>query len=399
MMRRNLPIILLVLVALAAILGLSSLYVVDVRQKALVMRFGRVVDVRETPGLWVKVPFIDQVLKYDARILGRPTEPMEVTPLDDRRLIVDAFARWQITDAQRFRRAVGRSGVDGAYDLLGPILTNAIRGTLGSVPSTTVLSDDRTSLMNQIRDAARDEADAIGVQIVDVRLTRTDFPEQNLTATYGRMRAEREREAADEIGRGNEAARRVRAAADRTVVELTSEARRRSEMIKGEAEARRNAIFAEAYNRDQEFFAFTRSLEAYEKSFDDGNTAMVLKPEGQFFDYLRSPGDPADGVSEAARVQYELEAQMEAAGLDPLRGTAEDPADMPELNDPELRAPSVEDLSDEIPGIEPKTVPSVEDLDDVIPGLDDVDPASEPDTGDEAGDGAEGDDAPANPVE
>ncbi len=155
---------------------------------------------------------------------------MEVTPLDDRRLVVDAFARWQIVDVVRFRRAVGAGGIAQAQSRLEGILTNAIRGVLGSVPSTTVLSNDRTPLMNQIRDQARSDAEALGVRVIDVRLTRTDLPEQNLTATYGRMRAEREREAADEVARGGEAAQRVRASADRTVVELTSEARRQAEV-------------------------------------------------------------------------------------------------------------------------------------------------------------------------
>lgn len=146
----------------------------------------------------------------------------------------------------RFRQAVGAGGIEAAMGRLDPIVRTAIREVLGGVPSTTVLSDDRTALMNQIRDEARRNSEGLGVEIIDVRLTRTDLPEQNLAATYERMRAERQREAADEIARGNEAARRVRAAADRTVVELTSEAGRNAEIIRGEADAARNAIFAEA---------------------------------------------------------------------------------------------------------------------------------------------------------
>mgnify|MGYP002146717102 CR=1 FL=1 len=141
----------------------------------------------------------------------------------------------------------------------------------GSVPSTTVLSDDRRPLMNQIRDLARQNAEDLGVRVIDVRLTRTDLPEQNLNATYARMRAEREREAADEVARGGEAAQRVRAAADRTVVELTSEARKKAEVVRGEADARRNAIYAEAFGKSPEFYAFYRSMDAYKKSFDSKN--------------------------------------------------------------------------------------------------------------------------------
>ena len=297
-MRRMLSIMALPLLVVVAIAVMASVYIVDVREKALVLRFGEVVNVREEPGLGFKLPVIDRVVRYDARILGLQTDPMEVTPLDDRRLVVDAFARWQIADAVTFRRAVGEGGIDFAQQRLGGIMTNAIRGVLGSVPSTTVLSDDRTALMNRIRDNARAEADSLGIQIIDVRLTRTDLPEQNLAATYARMRAEREREAADEIARGGEAAQRVRATADRTVVELTSDARRQAEIIRGEADAQRNAIYADAFGRDPEFFAFTRSMTAYERALQPGNSSVVLSPDGEFFSYLGAGGQ--DGPSPVA---------------------------------------------------------------------------------------------------
>lgn len=213
---------------------------------------------------------------------------------DDRRLVVDAFARWQIVDLVRFRESVGVVGIERAQQLLAGILNNAIPEVLGKVPSNRVLSEDRTGLMNQIRDIAKREAQSLGVDVIDVRLTRTDLPEQNLAATYGRMRAEREREAADEIARGNEAAQRVRASADRTVVELTSEARKNAEVIRGEADAERNGIYAEAFGRDPEFFAFTRSLTSYERALQAGNTSMVMQPDSEFFDYLRSEKAPTD---------------------------------------------------------------------------------------------------------
>ncbi|MFD1883478.1 protease modulator HflC [Paracoccus pacificus] len=280
-----LPILVLVVFAI-----MSSVFVVDARERALVTRFGQVVRVINEPGLGFKFPVIEQVQYYDKRILSLTTRPLEVTPLDDRRLIVDAFARWRITDTVEFREAVGPSGVQGAQDRIQPIIVNAIRAVLGSVPSTTVLSDDRTPLMNQIRDQARASAAALGVEVIDVRLTRTDLPDQNLEATFARMRAEREREAADERARGGEAAQRVRAAADRTVVELTSEARRNAEIIRGQADARRNAVFAEAYGRDPEFFAFVRSMQAYEASMKGENSSMVIAPEGEFFSYMQGDG-------------------------------------------------------------------------------------------------------------
>lgn len=298
-MRRALSFFALPVVVVVGLLVMASIYIVDVREKVLVLRFGEVVAVREEPGLGFKMPVIDRVVRYDARILGLPTDPMEVTPLDDRRLVVDAFARWQVNDAVTFRRATGEGGIDFAQNRLAGILNNAIRQVLGSVPSTAVLSQDRTNLMGQIRDAARGEAEALGVQIIDVRLTRTDLPEQNLTATYARMRAEREREAADEIARGGEAAQRVRATADRTVVELTSDARRRSEIVRGEADAQRNAIYAQAFGQDPEFFAFTRSMTAYERALRGQNSSLVINPAGEFFSYFGASGNP-NGVSPVA---------------------------------------------------------------------------------------------------
>lgn len=288
--------------AIVAVIAVaSSVFIVDEREKALVLQFGQVKQVKDDPGLGFKLPLIQQIVKYDDRILSLPTQAIEVTPLDDRRLVVDAFARWRITDVVAFRQATGGLGEDTAKSRLDGILNDAIRAVLGSVPSTTVLSDDRTPLMNRIRDLARSEAASLGIDVVDVRLTRTDLPEQNLAATYARMRAEREREAADEIARGGEAAQRVRAAADRTVVELTSEARKKAEVIQGEADAKRNAIYAAAFGRDPEFFAFTRSMTSYERALNTGGTSIVMQPDSAFFDYLRDYAG-ADGLPEAVAV-------------------------------------------------------------------------------------------------
>jgi modulator of FtsH protease HflC len=278
--------------AIAAALALSSMFIVDEREKVLVLQFGQVKQVIDKPGLGFKIPFIQEVIRYEDRILGLPTQPLEVTPLDDRRLVVDAFARWRIVDLEVFRRAVGAGGVDAAKGNLEKIINAEIREVLGGVPSQKVLSADRTTLMNTIRDNARAKAKVLGVDVIDVRLTRTDLPEQNLEATFARMRAEREREAADEIGRGNEAAQRVRAAADRTVVELVSQARKEAEIVRGESDAQRNAIYADAFGRDPEFFAFTRSLTSYERALQSGNSSIVLSPDSEFFDYLGSEKAP-----------------------------------------------------------------------------------------------------------
>ena len=270
------------------LIALNSFYVVDERETALKLRFGLVKTEISDPGLYFKVPVIDEIARYDDRSLPLETNPLEVTPADDRRLVVDAFARWRIADATQFRRAVGASGIDGARQRLQRILNAQLREVLGQVDSGAVLSADRVALMNQIRDQSRDEAEDLGVQIIDVRIKRADLPVQNLQATYERMRAEREREAADEIARGQEAAQRVRAQADRTVVETTSEAQKQAEIVRGEADAQRNAIFAGAFGRDPEFFAFYRSLTAYENSLKGENSTLVITPDSEFFDYLKS---------------------------------------------------------------------------------------------------------------
>ena len=280
-----LPIV-VVLIATA----LSSIFVVDEREKALVLQFGQIKAVKEQPGLAFKIPLIQEVVRYDDRILSLDTDTIEVTPSDDRRLVVDAFARYRIADVVQFRQAAGVGGLRAAEDRLSSILNAQIREVLGAdqVTSDTILSQDRRILMNRIRDQAQTSARGLGLDVVDVRLKQTNLPAQNLDATFARMRAEREREAADEIARGNEAAQRVRALADRTVVETLSEAEREAQITRGEADAERNAILAEAFGANQEFFTFYRSMQAYETALQGSNSSMVMTPDSQFFDYLRS---------------------------------------------------------------------------------------------------------------
>ena len=270
------------------VLALSSVFIVDERNKALVLQFGRVVAIKEEPGLSFKVPFIQNVVYYEDRILSSVIDPLEVTPLDDRRLVVDAFTRYRISDVNQFREAVGTGGELAAEGRLDGILRNELREVLGSVSSNDILSSDRALLMERILSGAIVKGRAIGIEVIDVRLKRTDLPRANLDATFARMRAEREREAADEIARGNEAAHRVRALADRTEVEIVSDARRDAEIIRGEADADRNAIFANAFGEDPEFFEFYRSLTAYKNALQGKNSTMVISPDSEFFDYLKS---------------------------------------------------------------------------------------------------------------
>ncbi len=276
----------------AVIALVSSIFIVDERQKALVLQFGQIKAVKEDPGLAFKIPFIQEVVRYDDRILSLDTQAIEVTPSDDRRLVVDAFARYRIADVVQFRQAVGVGGLREAESQLSDILSDNIRATLGAegVTSNTILSSERSALMDRIRQRADNRAAAIGLDVVDVRLKQTNLPEQNLAATFDRMRAEREREATDERARGAEAAQRVQAQADRTVVELVSEAQREAEIIRGEADAERNAIFAKAYGADEDFFRFYRSLSAYERAIQGSNSTLVITPDSEFFEFLGGAG-------------------------------------------------------------------------------------------------------------
>ncbi len=294
----------LILAAAFVVALWSALFIVDEREKALVLQFGQIKQVVEEPGLGFKIPVIQEVVKYDDRILSLDTETIEVTPADDRRLVVDAFARYRIADVVQFRQAVGVGGVRAAEDRLSSILNADIREVLGAdqVTSDRILSQDRRDLARRILAEARSEAESLGLQIVDVRLKQTNLPQQNLDATFARMRAEREREAADEIARGNEAAQRVRAAADRTVVETTSSATREADIIRGEADAERNRVYAEAFGDNPEFFAFYRSLSALERTLRQDNSTLVVSPDSEFvgplFEAIRAEGLSAVAISD-----------------------------------------------------------------------------------------------------
>jgi len=277
-----------------------SYFVVDERERALVTQFGQIVRVVNEPGLYFKLPWQDNT-PYEDRILSLDTAETEVTPSDDRRLLVDAFARYRITDVQQFRESVP-GGITAAEALLEGILNDRIRAVLGAdgVTSNTILSEDRTRLMEQITLQARARAASLGVTVLDVRLKQTNLPTQNEEATFARMRAEREREAADEIARGEEAAQRIRAQADRTVVELVSDAEREAQITRGEADAERTRIFAEAFGQDEEFYEFTRSLVAYERALQE-NSTFVISPDSEFFQYF--DGSAVGGANSASATE------------------------------------------------------------------------------------------------
>ncbi|MFQ6549850.1 protease modulator HflC [Aestuariibius sp. 2305UL40-4] len=329
-MRKTTFLLPIIVLAIAGIL--SSIFIVTETQKALVLQFGRVVAVKEEPGLAFKIPLIQEVVYYDDRILSRDIEPLEVTPLDDRRLVVDAFARYRITDVQRFREAVGAGGEEAAARRVDGILRDELRAVLGSVPSNDILSVDRAALMQRIRDGAVNEAQDLGLEIVDVRLKRTDLPEENLQATFDRMIAERQREAEDERARGREAAQRVRAQADRTVVELTSDAERQAQIARGEADARRNGIFADAFGSSPDFFAFYRSLIALERSLQRQNSTLVLSPNStlvnELFDAIQAEGievgSPAELIEGLDGAGPGTEPEQDAPEEAPIEGAPDD---------------------------------------------------------------------------
>ncbi len=294
-MRKTVYLIPILIVAL--VVALSSIFIVDEREKALVLRFGRVVQVQETPGLAFKMPLVDEVVRYSDLILSRDLDPISVTPEDQVILIIDAFARYRIEDVTRFRQAVGDGGEAAAGRSLDRILDDGIREVLGSVTSNDILSVDRAALMQRIRDRTDLRADNLGLAIIDVRLKRTDLPPENQTATFARMIAERDEEAADLRARGREAQQRIQAAADRTSAELLADANRDALITRGEADGERNRIFAEAFGADPEFFEFYRSMTAYQNSLNADNSTMVLSPDNEFFNYLKSdvgvPSAPA----------------------------------------------------------------------------------------------------------
>ncbi|MBD3662478.1 protease modulator HflC [Sulfitobacter aestuariivivens] len=278
------------ILVVAVVAVLMAIYVVDEREKVLVVRFGQIEQVRTEPGIGFKVPLLDEVLRFEDRVLSLETEVIEVTPADDRRLRIDAFVLYRIDDIVQYRQAIGTGGQGRATAELSGILESQIRAVLGAqgVTSNTILSPERADLMDQIRVRSDSRASALGLEVVDVRLRQTNLPDQNFDATLQRMIAEREREATDERARGREAAQRVTALADRTYEEILSEANRDARIIEGEADAERNRIFAQAYGKDQEFFEFYRSLSAYEEALQGKNSTMVLSPDSEFFNYLRS---------------------------------------------------------------------------------------------------------------
>jgi modulator of FtsH protease HflC len=283
-MNRNVLIGLGALVVVLLMVAMSALFTVHQTQQALVLQFGDPKRVVSEPGLHVKLPFIQNAVYIDSRVLDFDAEANELILGDQKRLVVDSFARYRIVDPLRFYQSVGTELV--LRDRINTILNASLRKVLGEVPLFTVLSADRGELMNRIRDQANQEAEQFGIDIVDVRIKRADLPAENSQAIYRRMQTEREREAKALRAQGAELAARIRARADRERRVIIAEAQKEAQIIRGEGDANAVRIFAEAFGRDVDFFTFYRSMEAYREALGDDNTSVVLSPSSEFFRFF-----------------------------------------------------------------------------------------------------------------
>ena len=262
---------------------LSVIIVKEVNQ-AIILQFGDPKRIIMKPGLNFKIPFIQNVVYLDKRILNLDTPPEEVIASDQKRLIVDAFARFQIVDPLKFYISVGDERV--ARSRLSTIINSRIRNVLGQEELQTLLSQDRSKQMSLIKDGVNNEAQNFGISIVDVRIKRADLPQANSDAIYRRMQTEREREAKEFRAKGAEMAVTITSTADKEVTVILADAQKQSEIMKGEGDGERNKIFAEAFGQDPEFFSFYRSMQSYGKAFTAGETSMILSPDSEFFKFF-----------------------------------------------------------------------------------------------------------------
>jgi len=276
-----------ILLPIIIVLGATaffSIFIVKEINQAIVLQFGDPKRIISSPGINFKIPFIQNVVFLDKRILNLDAPPEEVIASDQKRLIVDAFARFQIVDPLKFYISVGNERV--ARSRLSTIINSRIRSVLGTQRLQTLLSADRTNQMALIQDGVNNEAEKFGIKIVDVRIKRADLPPANSEAIYRRMQTEREREAKEFRAKGAEMAITITSTADKEVTVILAEAEKQSEIMKGEGDGLRNKIFADAFGRDPEFFAFYRAMQAYEKALIGGETSLILSPDSEFFKFF-----------------------------------------------------------------------------------------------------------------
>lgn len=298
-MNRAILAVLGIIAAIVLFVGVSAFFTVHQAQQALVLQFGEPRRVIQEAGLHLKRPLVENVIVFDKRLLDFDADAQEVIMLDQRRLVVDAFARYRIVDPLLFYQTVGTEAAMRAR--LSAIVNASLRNVLGSVPFSAVLSNRRSELMRQISDLVVAEAKAFGVNVQDVRIMRADLHPDNSPAIYARMQTEREREARQERAQGAETAQRIRAEAERDRTVIIAEAQRQAQVLRGQGDADATAIFAEAFNRDPQFYSFYRSLQAYRQAIAEGTT-LVMTPEAEFFRFFRDlNGTPTAPVPGPAR--------------------------------------------------------------------------------------------------
>jgi modulator of FtsH protease HflC len=305
-----------VILLILVVVGYGTFFTVDQTSQALVVRLGQPVRIITEPGLNLKVPFIDSVIYIDKRILAIESPAQEVIAASQdksnlgaqagERVVVDAFARYRITDPLKFYQTIGPAGANSQLVIL---LNSTLRQVLGQATLADVVRNKREELMGQMRGQLDQKAQEFGIQIVDVRIRRADLPKQNSDAVYQRMQTERQREAAEFRAEGSQKAQEIRAKADRDVTVIVADANSQAEVIRGQGDAESNAIFAQAYGQDPGFFAFYRSMRAYEQSLQHGNTNLVLGPESDFFRYF---GDPSGRAPVQAGATPPAQAQPDA---------------------------------------------------------------------------------------
>jgi modulator of FtsH protease HflC len=291
----------LLLLLVAIIVGYSSVFTVAQTEQVLLVRLGEPIRVVTEPGLNFKAPFIDTVISIDKRILDLENPSQEVIAADSRRLVVDAFARYRIKNALRFYQSVG--SIQAANLQLTTLLNAALRRVLGEATLTQIVRDDRDALMVKIREQLDREAEGYGIQVVDVRIRRADLPEANSQAVYQRMQTERQRQAAEFRAQGGQKAQETRAKADREATVIVADANSTAEQIRGAGDAERNRLFAEAYGKDPDFFAFYRSMAAYETGLRPNDTRFLLRPDSDFFRFFGSASGKNGEAAPAAPKQ------------------------------------------------------------------------------------------------
>jgi membrane protease subunit HflC len=289
---------LLILVGLALIVLYSSIFIVQQTQYALVLRFGAVQSAISEPGLKFKLPLIDTVTYFEKRVLDLDLPVQTLLSADRQNLEVDAFTRYRIVDPLRFYQAVGNVAL--ANQRLSSFTNSIMRNTLASASRDAIVRTERGALMNRIQEDVNRQARSLGIEMIDVRLTRVDLPAANSQAVYQRMRTEREREAADLRANGQQQAQTIRARAEREATIVRAEATQRSEELRGQGDADRNRILAEAFGQDPEFFSFYRSMQAYEAGFKSDGTRLIVSPDSDFFRYFNDPTGGRNGTGGAS---------------------------------------------------------------------------------------------------